>query len=383
MNELFQLCSQIQSSNRDQEMVVDYDDDFESFGIETKPASDRDERSRDRDTFSSDRYRERRGGDRRYYSGRENDSVVLAGGRDFNRDRRRGEGDRRTQDGFYTRGYSKRAGLRSRDHEDRENAHKGVRREFVDHKAMRTTRPSPTNDTLIVENIPHEFCKPDAIKEFFVRFGTLTNIKLDPRYSKATITYSSPHEAQSCYNSPEVIFNNRFVKVYWLREDLQPSAHKLTAEEQAEKQKRDADARKEFLRKLAEKKQAIVDGRAALIERQLAEQKRIFARLEDPSITMEEKRQLMNNMNLLTESLKSMMASTAKPTHIGHHQTLVPSNRPLAADNSADSAMDDELQDDVLFKIILVCTNYSNACNCIYSRIQRSRIVERPGLIAR
>src|SRR5436853_971229 len=74
------------------------------------------------------------------------------------------------------------------------------------------------NATLVVENIPKEFCNLDKVNEFFKKFGTITNINIDINYQKAIIQFSNSSEAYKAYNSPEPIFDYRFVKVYWHKE---------------------------------------------------------------------------------------------------------------------------------------------------------------------
>ncbi|KAG0372884.1 hypothetical protein BGX24_012449 [Mortierella sp. AD032] len=74
--------------------------------------------------------------------------------------------------------------------------------------------------SLVVENIPDEFNTIDKVNEFFKTFGSLTNIQVDQPAHKALIQYSTRDEASAAYNSPEVIFGNRFVKVYWQPDDL-------------------------------------------------------------------------------------------------------------------------------------------------------------------
>ncbi|KAF9111475.1 hypothetical protein BGX27_004872 [Mortierella sp. AM989] len=74
--------------------------------------------------------------------------------------------------------------------------------------------------SLVVEHIPDEYNTIDKVNEFFKQFGSLTNIQVDQSAHKALIQYSSREEANAAYNSPEVIFGNRFVKVYWQPDDL-------------------------------------------------------------------------------------------------------------------------------------------------------------------
>ncbi|KAG0252572.1 RNA-binding protein 27, partial [Mortierella polycephala] len=74
--------------------------------------------------------------------------------------------------------------------------------------------------SLVVEHIPDEYNTIDRVNEFFKQFGSLTNIQVDQPAHKALIQYSTREEASAAYNSPEVIFGNRFVKVYWQPDDV-------------------------------------------------------------------------------------------------------------------------------------------------------------------
>ncbi|KAF9334242.1 hypothetical protein BG006_002491 [Podila minutissima] len=78
-----------------------------------------------------------------------------------------------------------------------------------------------TKTSLVVEHIPDEFNTIFKVNEFFTQFGSLVNIQLDQPAHKALIQYSTRDEANAAYNSPEVIFGNRFVKVYWQPDDQQ------------------------------------------------------------------------------------------------------------------------------------------------------------------
>jgi RNA-binding protein 26 len=72
----------------------------------------------------------------------------------------------------------------------------------------------------VVENIPPTFLEIEQINSYFRRFGTLTNIKLEPAFKRATLTYSQVSEATEALNCPDVIFENRFVKLHLLREEV-------------------------------------------------------------------------------------------------------------------------------------------------------------------
>jgi len=91
------------------------------------------------------------------------------------------------------------------------------------HFASAAPGTAGTKTSLVVEHIPDEFNSIDKVNEFFKQFGNLTNIQVDQSAHKALIQYSTREEASAAYNSPEVIFGNRFVKVYWQPDDLDAS----------------------------------------------------------------------------------------------------------------------------------------------------------------
>lgn len=73
-----------------------------------------------------------------------------------------------------------------------------------------------SNTILVVEKIPDEFCNLDKVNEFFKKFGTITNIQVDRYQHKATVQFSNQHEARQAYSSPDAVFGNRFVKVFYM-----------------------------------------------------------------------------------------------------------------------------------------------------------------------
>ncbi|KAI9277388.1 hypothetical protein BY458DRAFT_585363 [Sporodiniella umbellata] len=83
---------------------------------------------------------------------------------------------------------------------------------------------NPTNTTLTVEKIPAEVCQIAAINEYFTKFGTIINISVQPHAQKAIIQYSTRAEAEKAYTCPDVIFDNRFIKVYWNKDEVQNTA---------------------------------------------------------------------------------------------------------------------------------------------------------------
>ncbi|KAM0134114.1 hypothetical protein ACHAO1_005802 [Botrytis cinerea] len=71
------------------------------------------------------------------------------------------------------------------------------------------------NTTIVVEQIPEDKFSEETVREFFSQFGTIKEVEMKPYKRLALITFDDWNGANSAYSSPKVIFDNRFVKVYW------------------------------------------------------------------------------------------------------------------------------------------------------------------------
>lgn len=151
--------------------------------------------------------------------------------------------------------------------------------------------PGPTRDrtntTLVVEQIPEDNFSEDDVRDFFGRFGTLLDVRLQPYKRLAIVKYDTHAAAAAAYNSPKVIFDNRFVKVYWHRsEHDNPStaaseegggyggdAEMLDPEELARRQEEIARRQEEAQRAFLERKRKAeeADARAAELDARLNE----------------------------------------------------------------------------------------------------------------
>lgn len=76
-----------------------------------------------------------------------------------------------------------------------------------------------SNTTIVVENIPEEKFSEEAVREFFSEFGNILGVNMKPYKRLAIVKYDQWEAAQAAYNSPKVIFDNRFVKVYWFKDE--------------------------------------------------------------------------------------------------------------------------------------------------------------------
>jgi RNA-binding protein 26 len=72
-----------------------------------------------------------------------------------------------------------------------------------------------TKTTIVIENIPEEKFSESAVQDFFSEFGSITEVEMRPYKRLALVKYDDWAAAKAAYNSPKVIFDNRFVKVYW------------------------------------------------------------------------------------------------------------------------------------------------------------------------
>ncbi|KAJ3013196.1 RNA-binding protein 27, partial [Thoreauomyces humboldtii] len=204
-----------------------------------------------------------------------------------------------------------------------------------------------TNDTLVVENIPAEHMAIDKISAFFGRFGTLTNIKLAPQQSRAILQFAQHSQAYAAYKSPEPIFENRFVKMFWAAPEHQSEAAVpdiaqgpggsgsavVGAISQAPPPRRsfvinnnDASpgpvvptgptpeelaAAKALAEEKKEKAKQMLELQQSLIAKQLEEQKKIMEKLQSKTVGIKEKQALMKQFEILSKSLKEVMQSAA------------------------------------------------------------------------
>ena len=71
--------------------------------------------------------------------------------------------------------------------------------------------------SIVVEQIPEEQCDEDTVREFFSEFGEVEDVNLQADKKLAILKFGSHGAARAAYESPKVVFDNRFVKVYWYR----------------------------------------------------------------------------------------------------------------------------------------------------------------------
>lgn len=70
---------------------------------------------------------------------------------------------------------------------------------------------------VVVEQIPEDKFDEQTVREFFGEFGNIEEITLQPYKRLAIVKYDAYDAARAAYDSPKVVFDNRFVKVYWYK----------------------------------------------------------------------------------------------------------------------------------------------------------------------
>ncbi|ROW05779.1 hypothetical protein VMCG_05241 [Cytospora schulzeri] len=76
-----------------------------------------------------------------------------------------------------------------------------------------------TQTKVVVESIPEENFEEDQIRGFFSQFGNIEEVTMMPYKRLAIVKYDNWGSANAAYKSPKVIFDNRFVKVFWYKEE--------------------------------------------------------------------------------------------------------------------------------------------------------------------
>jgi hypothetical protein len=76
-----------------------------------------------------------------------------------------------------------------------------------------------TKSTIVIENIPEENFSEDQVRAFFSQFGNILEVSMQPYKRLAILKFDSWDAANTAYQSPKVIFDNRFVKVFWFKDD--------------------------------------------------------------------------------------------------------------------------------------------------------------------
>ncbi|KAG8626954.1 hypothetical protein KVT40_005899 [Elsinoe batatas] len=75
--------------------------------------------------------------------------------------------------------------------------------------------PESDAKAIVVEQIPAEHFTEEDVRTFFSDFGMIEEVELQDDRKLAIVKYTDHDGARSAFKSPKVVFDNRFVKVYW------------------------------------------------------------------------------------------------------------------------------------------------------------------------
>lgn len=154
--------------------------------------------------------------------------------------------------------------------------------------------------TVVVEQIPEDHFEERLVREFFSSFGNIEEITMQPYKRLAVVKYSDYASARKAYDSPKVIFNNRFVKVYWYKPELastqSPNGNtpkgiqssskaeespydKEQFEQKAMAAQKKLDEKRMLMRDTEMKRQALEKQKEELARRQADEKKKLLEKL--------------------------------------------------------------------------------------------------------
>lgn len=181
---------------------------------------------------------------------------------------------------------------------------------------------------LVVEQIPEDKFDEQQIRDFFTQYGTIQEIELQPHRRLAIVTFGSWDEANAAYTSPKVIFDNRFVKVFWhkpggdvthgqhahgepqdteMKNAVPQIDHEEIAKRQEEAQKKHEEARKQ--RDEAQRQKADIDAKLKAMEEERRKFTELLAKKANKAVPAQSG---VQNATAESEQTKGLKAQLAK-----------------------------------------------------------------------
>ncbi|EWC43382.1 hypothetical protein DRE_07709 [Drechslerella stenobrocha 248] len=171
---------------------------------------------------------------------------------------------------------------------------RGARSEF---SGFGPTREA--NKALVVECIPDEKLDEQSVRGYFSTFGAIESVEVKLPKKLAILKFENHEDAKKAHGSPDPIFNNRFVKVYWMKSEEGNGQHQHQHQQSNDAQQRpeemeidmedfqrkQTEAQKAYEEKQAKKKEIddqakqLEDLQADLLRRQEEEKKKLLAKL--------------------------------------------------------------------------------------------------------
>ena len=157
--------------------------------------------------------------------------------------------------------------------------------------------------TIVVEQIPEDKFTEEKVQAFFSEFGSISEVTMQPYKRLALIKFDSYAAAYNAYNSPKVIFDNRFVKVYWYKPGKVPNAppssfhnrdnasspsgeaneeqpfDREEFERKSQEAQRKLDEKKAQMKEMTAKRELLQKQKAELAQKQAEEKRKLLQRL--------------------------------------------------------------------------------------------------------
>ena len=200
----------------------------------------------------------------------------------------------------------------------------GGRGTFSSAPSENGARPERRSDkTLVVEKIPNEHLSLPKIKEWFSRFGTVTEAAVDPHGAKALVSFATNDEARAAWKSEDAVFGNRFVKVFWHRpmeghgsvgqRMLAASSRTLASLSTASNSASSLASTSAVTPPPATKKPptSVLSSKQNELEKKIAEQKELMGFLDSAS-GIDEKKEILGKLRKLGEEVKELTAAVAE-----------------------------------------------------------------------
>ncbi|CDR41204.1 CYFA0S06e03862g1_1 [Cyberlindnera fabianii] len=140
-------------------------------------------------------------------------------------------------------------------------------------------------NTVVVASLPLDKLDDSKLRSYFTRFGEITNIKLNREFRTAEIEFKEPKFARKAWSSPEPIFDNRFIKIFFKKQ--RPAQSEPQPFDIEEFKKQQAEKQKEFEEKQAKKKardeqlQKMIELKEKMLTSYLAELSKLEQQLMD------------------------------------------------------------------------------------------------------
>ncbi|KAI9797044.1 MAG: hypothetical protein M1835_002294 [Candelina submexicana] len=171
--------------------------------------------------------------------------------------------------------------------------------------------------TIVVEQIPEEKFDEGSVRHFFSEFGNILEVTMQAYKRLALVKFDEWVAAKRAYDSPKVIFDNRFVKVYWYKPETLPTAPMNGAAEagspmtQISKSDEPAFDKEEFELKQAAAQKAHEEKMQKLKETETAREALEKRKEELMRSQQEEKKKLLERLAARTGSSTTSASSTS------------------------------------------------------------------------